>query len=185
MPYFTENIVANAARYAHHAHLGQTRKYTGAPYIIHPMRVAGQVSLIYNNTDAVIAAAWMHDIIEDCKVLKEHVIYAFGDEIANLVDELTNPSAARPDLPRRERKLLDFEHIAKGSYWARVIKCLDRIDNLGEMPTAESFTPKYCEESEILAEIIAEHSPEPIFGGLLGELSDAIRRHQYPELEAD
>jgi (p)ppGpp synthase/HD superfamily hydrolase len=185
MTYFTENIVTHAARYAHQAHLGQKRKYNGAPYISHPMRVAGQVSLITGATDEIVAAAWLHDVIEDCKILKEHIVYAFGDTVANLVDELTNPSTAYPQLPRHERKLMDFQHIAVCSYWARVVKCLDRIDNLGEMPTADSFTPKYCEESEKLADIIAEHSEEPIIGGLLDELHYAIHRHQYPELEAD
>jgi (p)ppGpp synthase/HD superfamily hydrolase len=179
------NLIFQAAQYAARAHNGQRRKYTGYPYILHPMRVAGMASLIYDVTEPVVAAAWLHDVIEDCDISFEQLDQAFGAHIANLVDALTNPSKLRPDLPRAERKRIDRDFIASGSYWARVLKCLDRLDNLREISPCDGFTRLYCEETHLLLNALADASPEPIFGGLFEELDEELRRLSYPELQAD
>jgi guanosine-3',5'-bis(diphosphate) 3'-pyrophosphohydrolase len=179
-------LILKAAQFADVAHAGQRRKFTGYPYITHPLRVAGRASLIYDVTEPVVAAAWLHDTIEDCRVTPEGLLRAgFPQQTVDLVLELTNPSKDRPDLGRAARKQLDREHIAKGSYWARVLKFLDRIDNLGEISPCDGFTKLYCEETHLLVDALAPVCPEPIFGGLLEDLDNELQRLSYPELLDD
>jgi len=179
------SLIIQAATFARNAHDGQTRKFTSRPYITHPLRVAGNVALIYGATEVQVAAGWLHDVIEDCRVTTRHLqVAGFPAETIDLVVELTNPSTGMR-LPREARKEMDRKHICRAPYWARVIKCLDRIDNLQEIDPCEGFTRLYCEESLLLCRDLAEHSPEPIFGGLIGDIEDEIRRLQYPELLND
>jgi (p)ppGpp synthase/HD superfamily hydrolase len=67
-----------AAIFANNAHKGQKRKYNGRPYIEHPMRVAFAVSLIPEAEPEVIAAAWLHDVVEDCGILHGEIGGSFG-----------------------------------------------------------------------------------------------------------
>ena len=121
-------LIIKAATIAHNAHKGQFRKYGWKlPYIIHPIRVAGMTTIYYPKNAEMIAAAWLHDVLEDTQysTLKED----FGEKIYELVCELTNPSKGLT-LPRHQRKTLDREHIKNISREAKIIKLIDRIDNL-------------------------------------------------------
>lgn len=179
------SLIIQAAQFARDAHGDQRRKFTGYPYITHPLRVAGMTSLIYGATEIQVAAAWLHDVVEDCGVTEAHLRTAgFPAETIKLVLELTNPSKG-VRAPREERKRLDREHIAAASYWARVLKCLDRLDNLRELNPCDGFTPVYCDETILLIKALAESSEEPIFGGLIGEIEDELARLSHPELLDD
>lgn len=167
------NLIIKAAQFARDAHAGQTRKYTNAPYITHPGRVAAAVSLIYDVTEDAVAAAWLHDVIEDTAVTPAKLGLHFNDEVVHLVMELTNPSKGMK-LNRETRKRIDRDHIAASSYWARVIKVLDRIDNLKEIAPADGFTEVYMAESELLIDAIANAGEEPIFGGLFEEFDKVL-----------
>lgn len=147
--------IIRAARYAAKCHAGQVRRYTGAPYIYHPMRVAGRLTMRPNITDDEVAAAWLHDVIEDCGVTREELSQEIGNwHTGRLVQELTNPSKGLK-LPRAERKQIDRDHIAKISKPAKLIKLIDRIDNLREVPESESqFLKLYREESRLLLEVL-------------------------------
>jgi (p)ppGpp synthase/HD superfamily hydrolase len=99
-------------------------------------------------TEEVVAAAWLHDVIEDCDDYRKRMLANFPKHTVELVIGLTNPSKTRTDLKRAERKALDREHIAKGSYWVKVIKLIDRIDNIRDMGAADAgFRRLYGEES--------------------------------------
>lgn len=142
------NIIIRAAMHAHWWHKGQTRKFHNEPYIVHPMRVAGRMTLyespfpFFNDNEIhenAIAAAWLHDVIEDCNITQETLSLLFNDNVAQLVGELTNPSKGSKR-PRAERKAMDREHIAGASYLAKVIKLLDRIDNVSDMKSSIKFS---------------------------------------------
>lgn len=60
-------LIADAAAFAAQAHAGQVRKYTGEPYIRHPEAVAKLVQASGGDT-AMVAAAWLHDTVEDTAV---------------------------------------------------------------------------------------------------------------------
>lgn len=150
------NLILKAASFAEYAHRGQTRKYGGVPYIQHPMRVAGRASILAGTTEELVAAAWLHDSLEDTKTTPVDLETEFGPKVLKLVIELTNVSTGL-DLPRAERKRLDREHIARVSVEAKRIKMLDRIDNLNDMNGSEKdFAMLYAEESKLLAEAIGD-----------------------------
>jgi (p)ppGpp synthase/HD superfamily hydrolase len=119
----------------------------------------------------MVAAAFLHDVVEDTPHTLGEVAAEFGPEVARLVEELTNPSKGSK-ASRSERKQQDREHLAEVSVEAKIIKLLDRIDNLHEMTEAPSgFRKKYCEESRLLVEVIGDVDP-----GLKAELLDGVER---------
>src|SRR3954465_9377221 len=68
------------------AHRGQYRKYTGEPYVIHPLRV--MIGLASEPVQVQIAAV-LHDTVEDTAVTLEQIDSEFGSEVRRLVDALT------------------------------------------------------------------------------------------------
>jgi (p)ppGpp synthase/HD superfamily hydrolase len=146
-------IVCKAIEFANKAHAGQVRKYTSQPYIFHPMRVAMAVAN-FKFSDEMVCAAILHDVVEDCGVAPATILGEFGPDIYSLVDELTNKTKAS-DLPRAERKRMDRERIVTISLQAKIIKALDRIDNLREMRDAPAdFKKKYFQESRELIAVL-------------------------------
>jgi (p)ppGpp synthase/HD superfamily hydrolase len=83
--------VRQALDYATQAHAGQTRS-GGEPYIGHPVRVANTIQKYKqsHNIDALIAAAYLHDTIEDTDTTHEALHDLFGGLVASLVLELTS-----------------------------------------------------------------------------------------------
>ncbi len=78
------DIIVDAYEFGSQAHEGQ-RRYSGEPYITHPVAVAGILADLYLDYQS-IAAAIMHDVIEDTPTAKEQIADRFGQEIAGIVD---------------------------------------------------------------------------------------------------
>ncbi len=150
-------VEERALAFAREAHgsINQRRKYTGEPYIVHPIAVAEIVRSV-PHTEAMIAAALLHDVVEDTPVTIEDIQAEFGEEIAGLVDWLTDVS--RPsDGNRRKRKHLDLLHTAKAPAAAKTIKLADLIDNTRTISVHDpSFWPVYRREKEALLEVLRE-----------------------------
>jgi (p)ppGpp synthase/HD superfamily hydrolase len=153
-----QNLILRAAQFAREAHGTQTRKYNGRPYVEHPARVASRVALYPEATEAMVAAAFLHDVLEDTQTIFYDLVKEFGSEVAALVQELTNTSKIdQPVLPRDERKRMDRERLVKVSREAKIIKLIDRIDNLRDMFGASvKFVRLYAEESLSLATVIGD-----------------------------
>ena len=103
------SIVCEAAVFAARAHDGQVRKGSGIPYILHPMEVASIVSTLTDDEE-VIAAALLHDTIEDTAVTEEEIRALFGDRVASLVaheteDKLRTRSKEETWLTRKRESL--------------------------------------------------------------------------------
>lgn len=81
------NFVQKAYRFAEKYHEGQFRK-SGEPYITHPVAVA-EILVDLHMDAVVLAAALLHDVVEDTPVTIEQIKEEFGEEVANLVDGLT------------------------------------------------------------------------------------------------
>lgn len=150
------NLIIQAAALAQTAHSGQIRKWTQRPYIEHPMRVAGAVCMIPGVLEDVVAAAWLHDVLEDCPKYTKDVAELSGS-VFEFVQDLTNrsklPEHARKN--RAERKKIDREYLAECHIWVQVVKLIDRLDNLREMSLGPAdFKIKYHEESLLLAEAL-------------------------------
>lgn len=162
-------LVRKAACLASRYHAGQTRKYSGRPYLEHPTRVAASV-MMNNGSAEEIAAAWLHDVIEDCGVTGADLIAeGMPSQVVVLVLELTNTSKIDfPKATRSERKVIDRERLITVSPEAKRIKLLDRIDNLWELVrdrpnVPDQFQSLYAAESIKLMEAIAPDGCEPIY----------------------
>ncbi|TCJ16701.1 bifunctional (p)ppGpp synthetase/guanosine-3',5'-bis(diphosphate) 3'-pyrophosphohydrolase [Rubrobacter taiwanensis] len=86
-PEADEELIANAYRVAHRAHTGQVRK-SGEPFIYHPLCTADILANLKLDS-TTIAAALLHDVIEDTGVTREELEEEFGEEIALIVDGVT------------------------------------------------------------------------------------------------
>lgn len=164
-------LIRAAEHFAREAHRDQQRKFYGAPYIVHPARVAEKAAR-RNFPPHAVAAAWAHDCLEDCDVTYDLLADATDDSVAMLVRCLTNPSKRHPDWPRREKKALDVAWIAEQSTLVRRLKMIDRIDNLQDMITHIDTTPvevlrRYVEETKALHEW-AFAPPNPVMGVFIG-----------------
>jgi guanosine-3',5'-bis(diphosphate) 3'-pyrophosphohydrolase len=138
---------------AAHAAVAQLRKYTNEPYIVHPAEVVSIVRSV-PHTEAMLAAAWLHDVVEDTGVTLETVRAEFGDEVANLVGWLTDVS--RPDHGNRAaRKAVDRAHSAAAPAEAQTVKLADLISNTKSiLEHDEKFARTYLEEKRLLLEVM-------------------------------
>ena len=78
------DLVERAIRYATEAHGDQKRKFTDEPYITHPIAVMEIVKTVAH-TKEMLAAAVLHDVIEDTGRSYDDIYYYFGDIVADLV----------------------------------------------------------------------------------------------------
>lgn len=147
-------IFATAA----HAAVAQLRKYTGEPYIVHPAEVVSIVMTV-PHTDEMLAAAWLHDVVEDTGVTIETIRAEFGEEVAELVGWLTDVS--RPEQGNRAtRKAIDRAHTAMAPAAAQTIKLADLISNSRSiMQHDEKFAKTYLEEKRLLLEVMTKGDP--------------------------
>jgi guanosine-3',5'-bis(diphosphate) 3'-pyrophosphohydrolase len=156
-----ENIVINAERIARKAHEQQRRKYgSQEPYIVHPAKVAAKVASLPGTTDEDIAAAWLHDVIEDIALAQDKydeycdlIRHECGEIVLQLVLELTNPTESPEwkDRSRAEKRAKDWEHLAGVSDRARRIKLVDRWANVLDFEGAPPrMIEKYVPESRHL-----------------------------------
>jgi GTP diphosphokinase / guanosine-3',5'-bis(diphosphate) 3'-diphosphatase len=86
-PEGTEEVIADAYNAAHAAHRGQTRK-SGEPFVYHPLATADVLAELRLDP-TTIAAALLHDVLEDTGVTKEELSERFGDDVAEIVDGVT------------------------------------------------------------------------------------------------
>lgn len=147
MEYFPDLL--RAAIFTAEKHTGQTRKYTGEPYINHPIAVATLVESVGGNS-RMLMAALLHDTIEDCGVTPDELRRKFGLEVAQLVTELTDASK-KSDGNREKRKAIDREHYSRASVDAKTIKLADLIDNTFSITEHDpKFADVYMMEKKLL-----------------------------------
>ncbi|EGW54647.1 HD domain-containing protein [Candidatus Endoriftia persephone] len=151
------DFVEKARAYATQAHarIDQRRKYSNQPYDEHLKRVAELVEEVSDDPQ-MIAAAWLHDTVEDTPATHRDIEREFGAGVAQLVDELTDVS--RPgDGNRALRKALDREHIARASVSAKTVKLADLIDNCRDICRHDPrFARVYLAEMEALLRVLQE-----------------------------
>ena len=126
-------IVLRAAAFAAAKHRNQRRKDEEAsPYINHPVQVAH--ILVQENIEdpEVLAAALLHDTIEDTNTSLEELEIVFGYEIAGVVNECTD----NKKLNKLERKQAQIDHAAHISHKAKLVKLADKIANVNDINDA-------------------------------------------------
>lgn len=136
--------------------VGQVRKYTGEPYIHHPVRVMMLIESAEVVTDTMRKAAILHDCMEDTACSYEDVARNFGYKTAELVDELTD-IARLEDGVRAVRCAINRAHTKLASFEAKTIKLADVIDNCRNIVEQNpGFAITYLEEKRLLLEVLTE-----------------------------
>jgi len=147
------NVVARALDFATKAHGDQVRKYTGEPYTNHLVEVMNIVRTVKSD-DSMLAAALLHDTIEDTSVTEADVRKEFGSRIAKLVVELTDISKPE-DGNRAFRKAMDRDKLAKVSDDAQTIKLADLISNGKDIAVNDpNFAKVFLNEKRQLLEVL-------------------------------
>lgn len=138
-----------AREFAAYAHRDQKRKYTGEPYFNHCEEVARLVSTVTHSLD-MIAAAYLHDVVEDTDITIDIIRKIFGVDIARLVWCLTDKS--RPeDGNRAARKQIDRDFLRSAPNDAKTIKCADLISNTRSIVERDpKFAKVYLAEKRLL-----------------------------------
>jgi hypothetical protein len=166
------DILTQARDYASYAHarINHKRKYTGQPYQVHLKSV---VQILHQVTDDqnVLAAAWLHDTVEDTGATHHQIEEQFGKQVAALVYQLTDIS--RPgDGNRAYRKALDRAHLAQASNEAKTIKLADIIDNTRDIcKHDEKFARVYVSEIGDLLDVLQGGDP-----GLLSQAQKTLEK---------
>lgn len=174
MPSSLEKKAAQFARNAH-AQIDQRRKYTGQPYIVHPQAVAELVRHV-SEDDNLLAAAWLHDTLEDTATTFRQLYRSFGKEVAQLVSMLTNPPAREQD-GRLKRKQRQLQHYLHASPQAQTIKLADIIDNTRDVVDNDpDFARHYLVEKQIQIFLLRDGDPQ------LWALAEARIRQQITRL---
>ena len=131
-------IFQKAVKYAAEAYCGMVRKDTDLPYISHPMEAAMIASTITDDPE-IVAAAALHDIVENTPHTISDIKSAFGDRIASIVGH--EGEDKRPDLPPSEswkvRKEKFLDGLRSAPHEARVVALADKLSNMRSM--AEGF----------------------------------------------
>jgi guanosine-3',5'-bis(diphosphate) 3'-pyrophosphohydrolase len=123
-------LVLQAAAFAAEKHRNQRRKDEEAsPYINHPIQLAYILVQADIEDPVVLAAALLHDTIEDTNTTLDELEIVFGYEIANIVAECSDDKR----LPKLERKKAQIEHAAGISPKAKLVKLADKIGNVSDI----------------------------------------------------
>jgi len=144
---------------AAHAAVAQLRKYTNEPYIVHPAEVV-QILKTRPHDPEMVAAAWLHDVVEDTGVSIEVIRAEFGSKVSDLVGWLTDVS--RPEQGNRAtRKAIDRAHTAAAPSEAQTIKLCDLISNTRSIVEHDpEFARVYLAEKRLLLEVMTKADPE-------------------------
>jgi len=150
----TVDIIYEARLFAIAAHsaLDQRRKYTNDEYWTHCQNVAEIVEGI-GGTDEMIAAAWLHDVVEDTKISIGLIGFFFGNEVEYYVKALTDTEQGN----RAERKRLARERLANASAEVQTIKLADLIDNTKSIAEHDpEFAKVYMREKRDLVDVLTK-----------------------------
>lgn len=137
-------MVATALQFATKAHGDQIRKYTGEPYIVHPIEVMMLVkNHVEDHTTDMLVAALLHDVVEDTPATLAEVTNLFGWGVGLLVADLTDmyTHEAFPHENRAFRKVRETARLSVTSPAVQTIKYADIISNVRDI---EKHDPKFA-----------------------------------------
>lgn len=152
------------------AHTGQVRFKVNEsdediPYITHPIAVSKLVSK-HGGSDEMVVAAILHDVVEDTDVTSDDIFELFGEEVGDMVYDLTDEftTEAYPDLNRKARKDLERLRMKHISPEAKIIKLCDFIHNTGSILNDKNFSVIYLKEKKLtLEESFKEFEGTPLY----------------------
>jgi (p)ppGpp synthase/HD superfamily hydrolase len=139
-------LTRSALEFAAARHTGQRRSADRAPFILHPLEVA-QLLRGRGYGDEVVAAAVLHDVIEDAGVGQHELEQRFGPRVAELVSAVSEP---RPDGSYRERKARLRDAVEGADPDAVAIYAADKVAKLRELRLAMVSRPDFTPDQDQL-----------------------------------
>ena len=119
-------LIFKAIRFAAKAHEGQVRKGLRVPYIYHPMDV-GRILMDMGCPEEIVAAGILHDTLEDTDVTLELLKKEFGNNVAGIVAEATEPEEITSWRARKEHTIGRLKTVSEEALY---LICADKFDNL-------------------------------------------------------
>lgn len=149
-------IVLKARYRSEVAHAGQKRD-DGLPYATHPHKVVQILVDRGHMKPELLAAAYLHDVLEDTDVKREDLVAEFGEEIVGIVDELTNNGA--PGRTFDEKHATLNKHARRMTPNAKLVKLADRLHNLRDMGSWAAWKQKRY--ARVTIELLESLKPVP------------------------
>ena len=124
-------LLDRAILFAVRAHAGTERRGKGFPYIVHPMEALEIVATMTRDQE-LLAAAVLHDTVEDTDTTVEQIQAEFGDRIASLVasESDTMPEGVSEEDSWHARKQAAIDRLARASHDAKVVALGDKLSNM-------------------------------------------------------
>lgn len=176
-------LLDRAIIFAVNAHAGTERRGKGYPYIVHPLEAVEIVATMTPDQE-LLAAAALHDTVEDTDVTVEQIRAEFGDRIASLVADESEerPEGISDEESWHDRKRAAINRLAKASHDAKVVALGDKLSNM------RAIAQDYAEIGDALWNRF--HSKDPKdhewhYRGLadaLRELSDTYAFQEFEQL---
>jgi (p)ppGpp synthase/HD superfamily hydrolase len=177
------DFLDRVAQYAEEKHSGQKRKFNGEPYINHPKRVALTVQK-YTKDENVVAAAWLHDVLEDTQATPLEIEKLFGKKVATIVDALTSNKEESKALGKKEylaKKIINLNSDAL------LVKLADRLDNISDLSLTinSEWSEQYADQTFYIMTQLKLESLEPPHKQLVDSIYQIMKGNGFcPELTA-
>ena len=127
LPTVYSPTIDKAIGFAAKKHANQRRKIGDLPYIVHPMGVAA-ILLQMGSKEEIVAAALLHDTIEDCGVKLEEIIVRFGQEVGDIVAGCTELPKKQNTWEKRKREMID--RLRHAPLEVKLVVAADKFHNL-------------------------------------------------------
>lgn len=129
--YFDTELLDRAIGFAVRAHAGIERRGKGFPYIVHPMEAVSIVATMTSDQE-LLAAAALHDVVEDTDFTIGDIRAAFGDRVASIVDKETDIDMAGMDAGEswHARKQVAIDRLAAASRDVKMVALGDKLSNM-------------------------------------------------------
>ena len=174
-------LLDRAIVFAVRAHAGTERRGKGFPYIVHPMEAVEIVATMTRDQE-LLAAAALHDTVEDTDVTIEQIRSEFGDRIASLVDSETDTvfSGSAAEESWHARKQAAIDRLARASHDAKIVALGDKLSNM------RAIARDYAQQGDRLWDLFHAKDPkdhEWHYRGLADALSELHDTFAYREFE--
>jgi myo-inositol-1(or 4)-monophosphatase len=175
------SLLDRAIVFAVRAHAGTERRGKGFPYIVHPMEAVEIVATITRDQE-LLAAAVLHDTVEDTDVTIEQIQAEFGDRVASFVAaESDEPHQSRDSVENwRFRKQTAIDRLARASRDAKIVALGDKLSNM------RAIARDYAQQGDALWDLFHAKDPkdhEWHYRGLAESLRELQDTFAYKEFE--